>query len=121
MQSSCPHATHQSREEPAMLSDQNRPVVEATLPVVGEHIGEIARRFYQHLFGNHPELLDGTFNRGNQARGEQQQALAGSVAAFASTLVKTPERVPETCSPGSRTSTPRWASAPTSTRSSTTT
>jgi nitric oxide dioxygenase len=78
-----------------MLSDRNRPVVEATLPVVGQHIGEIAQRFYQHLFAAHPELLDGTFNRGNQARGEQQQALAGSVAAFAGSLVRTPDRVPE--------------------------
>jgi nitric oxide dioxygenase len=63
--------------------------------VVGQHIGEIAQRFYQHMFANHPELLDGTFNRGNQARGEQQQALAGSVAAFASALVQKPEHVPE--------------------------
>jgi len=78
-----------------VLSDQNRPVVEATLPVVGQHIGEIAQRFYGRLFDAHPELLDGTFNRGNQARGEQQQALAGSVAAFATTLVQEPERVPE--------------------------
>ena len=78
-----------------MLSDQNRPVIEATLPVVGEHIGKIAQRFYGHLFTEHPELLDGTFNRGNQASGEQQQALAGSVAAFASSLIETPERVPE--------------------------
>ena len=78
-----------------MLSDLNRPVVEATLPVVGEHIGEIAQRFYRHMFAEHPELLDGTFNRGNQARGEQQQALAGSVAAFASSLVKTPDRAPQ--------------------------
>ena len=78
-----------------MLSDQNRPVIEATLPVVGEHIGKIAERFYGHLFTEHPELLDGTFNRGNQANGEQQQALAGSVAAFASSLVQKPERVPE--------------------------
>jgi nitric oxide dioxygenase len=78
-----------------VLSDQNLPVVEATLPVVGRHIGEIAQRFYGHLFATHPELLDGTFNRGNQARGEQQQALAGSVAAFATTLVKTPDRAPE--------------------------
>ena len=78
-----------------MLSDQNRPVIEATLPVVGQHIGEIAQRFYRHMFANHPELLDGTFNRGNQARGEQQQALAGSVAAFASTLIQKPEHVPE--------------------------
>jgi nitric oxide dioxygenase len=78
-----------------MLSDKSRPVVAATLPVVGEHIGEIAKRFYQHMFGNHPELLDGLFNRGNQAQGEQQQALAGSVAAFASSLVNTPDRLPE--------------------------
>jgi nitric oxide dioxygenase len=78
-----------------MLSDRSRPVIEATLPVVGEQIGEIAQRLYQHLFAAHPELLDGVFNRGNQARGEQQQALAGSVAAFASSLLATPTRVPE--------------------------
>ena len=50
-----------------MLSDRSRPVIEATLPVVAENIEEIATRFYTHLFGEHPELLDGTFNRGNQA------------------------------------------------------
>jgi hypothetical protein len=76
---------------------------------------------YRHLFAEHPELLDGVFNRGNQARGEQQRALAGSVAAFAAALVETPERTPETCCGASRTSTPPWASDPTSTRSCTTT
>ena len=59
-----------------MLSDTSYPVVKATLPVVGENIQEIARRFYAHMFGEHPELLDGLFNRGNQADGRQQQALA---------------------------------------------
>ena len=78
-----------------MLSDRSRPVIEATLPAVGENIEEIARRFYQHMFDAHPELLDGLFNRGNQAEGTQQVALAGSVAAFASALVQTPEQVPE--------------------------
>ncbi|MGY3205313.1 globin domain-containing protein [Streptomyces sp. TE5632] len=78
-----------------MLSDTSRPVITATLPVVADRIGEIAQRFYRHLFSAHPELLDGVFNRGNQAHGHQQQALAGSVAAFATTLVETPERVPE--------------------------
>jgi nitric oxide dioxygenase len=78
-----------------MLSEQNRPIVEATLPVVGQHIGAIAGRFYEHLFAAHPELMDGTFNRGNQTSGEQQQALAGSVAAFASALVTTPAHLPE--------------------------
>src|SRR3954469_8545348 len=78
-----------------MLTEKSRPVIEATLPVVGENIGKIAERFYQHLFGEHPELLDGTFNRGNQAEGTQQQALAGSVAVFANALVSHPEHLPE--------------------------
>lgn len=76
------------------LSETSRPVIEATLPAVGDHIGEIAERFYRHLFGEHPELLDGLFNRGNQAEGTQQRALAGSVAVFASALVNHPERLP---------------------------
>ena len=70
-----------------MLSSQSRPVIEATLPVVGEHIQTIAKRFYERLFAAHPSLLDGTFNRGNQHDGSQQQALAGSVAAFATGLL----------------------------------
>jgi len=78
-----------------MLSDRSRPVIEATLPVVGDNIEEIARRFYAHLFDAHPELLDGTFNRGNQAEGTQQVALAGSVAVFANALLESPEQVPE--------------------------
>ncbi|MBB3086394.1 globin domain-containing protein [Geodermatophilus sabuli] len=78
-----------------MLSEKSRPVIEATLPVVGENIGKIAERFYQHMFGEHPELMDGVFNRGNQAEGTQQQALAGSVAMFASALVNHPDQLPE--------------------------
>jgi nitric oxide dioxygenase len=78
-----------------MLSDRSRPVIEATLPVVADNIREIAQRFYAHLFDQHPELFDGVFNRGNQAEGTQQVALAGSVAAFASALVKDPEQLPE--------------------------
>jgi nitric oxide dioxygenase len=78
-----------------VLSEKAKPVIEATLPVVGENIGKIAERFYQHLFSEHPELLNGTFNRGNQAEGTQQQALAGSVAMFASALVNHPDQLPE--------------------------
>lgn len=77
-----------------MLSDSARPVIEATLPVVGENIGEIADRFYNHLFEIHPELLDGTFNRGNQASGEQRQSLAGSIAIYATWLVNNPGQSP---------------------------
>jgi nitric oxide dioxygenase len=78
-----------------LLSDRSRPVIRATLPAVGQNIEQIARRFYEHLFQQDPGLLDGTFNRGNQAEGTQQVALAGSVAAFAGALVQTPEQFPE--------------------------
>ncbi|MCA0145268.1 FAD-binding oxidoreductase [Blastococcus sp. LR1] len=78
-----------------MLSDRSRPVIEATLPAVADNIEEIATRFYAHLFGEHPELFDGVFNRGNQAERTQQLALAGSVAVFASSLLKVPEQLPE--------------------------
>lgn len=78
-----------------MLSDRARPVIEATLPVVGDHIEEIARRFYAHMFAEHPELQDGVFNRGNQSEGTQSRALAGSVAVFATALMKDPQQLPE--------------------------
>jgi nitric oxide dioxygenase len=78
-----------------VLSDKARPIVEATLPVVGEHIEEIANRFYAHMFAEHPDLQDGVFNRGNQAEGSQPKALAGSVAVFATALLKSPQQLPE--------------------------
>jgi nitric oxide dioxygenase len=82
-------------EESAMLSDKSRPVIEATLPDMRRHIDQIADSFYRHLFHTHPELLDGVFNRGNQAEGTQKVALAGSVTAFATALVDTPDQLPE--------------------------
>lgn len=78
-----------------MLSETSLPVIKATLPVVGEHIEEIAKRFYKHMFDARPDLLDGLFNRGNQADGRQQQALAGSIAAFAGLLVNNVDEVPD--------------------------
>jgi nitric oxide dioxygenase len=78
-----------------MLSDTSFPVIKATLPVVGEHIQDIAQRFYKHMFEARPDLLDGLFNRGNQADGRQQQALAGSIAAFAGFLVDKPDQLPD--------------------------
>ncbi|GAA2558627.1 nitric oxide dioxygenase [Neomicrococcus aestuarii] len=78
-----------------MLSDQSRPIIEATLPVVGENLPEITKRFYARMFANRPELLDGVFSRANQKNGTQQQALAGSIAAFATMLVNNPGTLPE--------------------------
>ncbi|MEU9647637.1 globin domain-containing protein [Streptomyces sp. NPDC048110] len=75
-----------------MLSEQSVPVVRATLPAVGAAIGDIADAFYRKLFDAHPELLRDLFNRGNQANGEQQRALAGSIAAFAGMLLENPDQ-----------------------------
>ncbi|MFF4603446.1 globin domain-containing protein [Streptomyces sp. NPDC001339] len=78
-----------------MLSEQSTPVVRATLPVVGAAMGDITEAFYRRLFDAHPELLRDLFNRGNQAGGQQQRALAGSIAAFAGMLLDGPGASPE--------------------------
>ncbi|GAA4600467.1 nitric oxide dioxygenase [Actinoplanes octamycinicus] len=69
-----------------MLSASSVPVVEATLPVVGEHLDAITRVFYESMLGENPELTN-LFSRSAQATGEQRQALAGAVAAFAAHLI----------------------------------
>ncbi|MFJ3216422.1 globin domain-containing protein [Kitasatospora sp. NPDC086801] len=78
-----------------MLSAKSAEVIEATLPVVGGAIGDITPLFYDRLFAAHPELLRDLFNRGNQANGTQQQALAGSIAAFAGALIAHPDQRPD--------------------------
>ncbi|MGW3492871.1 globin domain-containing protein [Streptomyces sp. NPDC001020] len=78
-----------------MLSEQSAATVRATLPAVGAAIGEITKSFYGKMFAAHPELLRDLFNRGNQASGAQQQALAGSIAAFATYLVNHPDERPD--------------------------
>ncbi|BCM64773.1 globin domain-containing protein [Streptomyces tricolor] len=52
-------------------------------------------RFYGTMFTEQPELLDGLFNRGSQASGEQRRALAGSIAGFAQALLADPGRRPD--------------------------
>ncbi|MFG3055291.1 globin domain-containing protein [Kitasatospora sp. NPDC048239] len=78
-----------------MLSAKSAEVVEATLPAVGAAIGDITPLFYDKLFAAHPELLRDLFNRGNQANGTQRQALAGSIAVFASALIAHPDQRPD--------------------------
>ncbi|KUI02945.1 hemin transporter [Mycolicibacterium acapulense] len=72
---------------PAELDPQHAEIVSVTLPLIGAHIDEITTEFYRRLFANHPDLLRNLFNRGNQAQGAQQRALAASIATFAAHLV----------------------------------
>lgn len=77
-----------------MLSTKSAAVVTATLPVVGAAIEDIARVFYQRMFAARPDLERDLFNRGNQAQGDQQSALAGSIAVYATLLVAEDGRDP---------------------------
>ena len=72
---------------PAGLEPAHAEVVSATLPLIGARIDEITAEFYRRMFANHPELIRNLFNRGNQAQGAQQRALAASIATFATHLV----------------------------------
>ncbi|MEV4219305.1 globin domain-containing protein [Nonomuraea sp. NPDC049725] len=78
-----------------MLSAESAATVRATLPVVGASLDTITARFYETMFAERPELLDGLFNRGNQRSGEQRRALAGSIAAFAGALLDNPDERPD--------------------------
>ncbi|MBW5481608.1 globin domain-containing protein [Streptomyces bambusae] len=78
-----------------MLSAKSAETVRATLPAVGAAIGQITETFYAKMFAAHPELLRDLFNRGNQNAGLQKQALAGSIATFATYLVDRPDTRPD--------------------------
>lgn len=78
-----------------MLSAESAAVVRATLPAVAGALDEITTRFYGAMFRDRPELLDGMFNRGNQASGVQRRALAGSIAGFATALLADPDARPD--------------------------
>lgn len=68
-----------------MLSVTARPYIQASVPVLREHGLSITRHFYQTMLDAHPELKN-LFNLGNQANGEQQQALAAAVFAYAANI-----------------------------------
>ncbi|GAA2891645.1 hypothetical protein Acy02nite_14660 [Actinoplanes cyaneus] len=57
-----------------------------SLPVVGAHLDAVTGEFYSTMLGENPELAN-LFSRNAQATGEQRQALACAVAAFAAHLI----------------------------------
>src|SRR5699024_189211 len=69
------------------LAAGNAEISKQTLPLVGANITKITPIFYEKMCAAHPELSADTFNRGNQKSGEQQKALAASIATFAAMLV----------------------------------
>lgn len=77
-----------------MLSPASLAIVRHTLPAVAAAIPDITTLFYEKLFADHPDLKANLFNRGNQATGAQQQALAGSIARFATLAIENPDQDP---------------------------
>lgn len=65
-----------------LLDQKTIDIIKSTVPVLEQHGETITKRFYQLMFGNHPELLN-IFNHANQKQGKQQKALAGTVYAAA--------------------------------------
>ncbi|MBB5503305.1 NO-inducible flavohemoprotein [Paraburkholderia sp. MM5384-R2] len=68
-----------------MLTQKTKDIVKATAPVLAEHGYPIIQRFYRRLFEAHPELKN-VFNMAHQEQGQQQQALARAVYAYAENI-----------------------------------
>jgi nitric oxide dioxygenase len=68
-----------------MLTQQTRDIVKATAPVLAAHGYDIIKHFYRSLLSTHPELKN-VFNMRHQERGQQQEALARAVYAYAANI-----------------------------------
>ncbi|TAL92932.1 MAG: NO-inducible flavohemoprotein [Paraburkholderia sp.] len=68
-----------------MLTQRTKDIVKATAPVLAQHGYAIIQHFYRRLFEAHPELKN-VFNMAHQEQGQQQQALARAVYAYAENI-----------------------------------
>ncbi|TFV93883.1 NO-inducible flavohemoprotein [Oxalobacteraceae bacterium OM1] len=68
-----------------MLTQKTKETVKATAPVLAQHGYDIIKHFYRNMLSAHPELKN-VFNMRHQERGEQQEALARAVYAYAANI-----------------------------------
>lgn len=68
-----------------MLTQSVRDTIKATVPVLADHGGAIIVRFYQNMLDEYPELKN-VFNMAHQQKGQQQEALARAVYAYAANI-----------------------------------
>ncbi len=64
-----------------MLTQEQERLIEATAPVVAEHLEAITQRFYPLMFDRYPEVKP-LFNQAHQADGGQPRVLAAAVLAY---------------------------------------
>lgn len=68
-----------------MLTPAQIQTINATVPAVSAHARQITDHFYPLLFSRYPQVLE-YFNKTNQSKGSQRQALANAVIAYASNI-----------------------------------
>lgn len=68
-----------------MLTQKTKDTVKATAPVLAQHGYEIIKHFYRNMLTAHPELKN-VFNMRHQEHGQQQEALARAVYAYAANI-----------------------------------
>ena len=67
------------------MTPENIQIVKESAAVLGENAEALTRLFYQRMFEGDPQVK-AYFNEANQHKGEQQQALAGAVVAYATNI-----------------------------------
>ncbi|KAI0085858.1 hemoglobin [Irpex rosettiformis] len=70
---------------PPPLTDHQKELIKATVPVLEQHGTEITKVFYKTMLGENPELRN-VFNHSKQQRGDQAEALARAVLAYAANI-----------------------------------
>ncbi|MDN2709953.1 NO-inducible flavohemoprotein [Janthinobacterium sp. SUN118] len=65
-----------------MLTQEQRAIITATVPILEQGGETLTRHFYKNLFRDHPEVLP-YFNQAHQHSGDQQRALANGVLMYA--------------------------------------
>lgn len=68
-----------------MITENQKELVKATVPILKEHGVALTSHFYQRMFTHNPELKH-IFNMGNQQSGRQQMALALAVLNYAENI-----------------------------------
>ncbi|EIW76346.1 globin-like protein [Coniophora puteana RWD-64-598 SS2] len=70
---------------PGPLTESQKKLVKATAPILEENGTTITKRFYKQMLDGNPELKN-VFNHSKQQRGDQAEALARAVYAYAANI-----------------------------------
>lgn len=68
-----------------MITDDQKAIILATVPILRENGVLLTRHFYQRMFNHNPELKN-VFNMGNQQNNRQQTSLAMAILAYAENI-----------------------------------